>query len=115
MRYAVRCCCQPRKVFGWLELPAGLRDGQRLPITPKRSWRDFDPYAPLEKVQIDTILIRRFSQAYGIGADGRFRWSSELAVYSEDRPEVFWRALPNFTPAADDPASYSTLHDDRDG
>ena len=93
MRYAVRCCCQPRKVFGWLELPAGLRDGDRVQIRrpmPPFS-RSLDPI--IEPTPLDTILIRMFGEM----VDGRPR--HELAVYSEDRPESFWRALPNFTPA----------------
>lgn len=98
MKYAVRCCCQPRKVFGYLELPAGLRDGQRLPILPRLSAIDYRVADVAAPVPIETILMRTFSQRGAIGEDGRLEWSTELAVYSEDRPEEFWRALPNFTP-----------------
>lgn len=94
MKYAVRCCCQPRKVFGWLELPEGLRDGQRLPLRPKFGLVDRSS-ALINPPPIETVLIRTFGEV----VDGEVRRG--LAVCSEDRPESFWRGLPNFTPAED--------------
>lgn len=90
-RYAVRCCCQPRKIFGYLELPAGLRHGDRVPIyRPVRTplLAAFDGPAIVNSCEYVELRILGHR-------DGR----RELAVYSDDRPEEFWRDLPNFTPA----------------
>jgi len=49
MKYPVRCCCTPTKILGHLELPAGLRAEQSLPIK-------------MADGSIERILIRSFGQ-----------------------------------------------------
>jgi hypothetical protein len=41
--YPVRCCCQPRKLFGWLQLKAGRRDGSTVRVMMIQRNRVFDP------------------------------------------------------------------------
>lgn len=76
MRYAIRCCCTPNKVLGWIEGPA---DVPAWLVLGYMKW-------PGDKPQKHRIEVREFQQGH----------STERAVYSEDRPIEFWRAVPGF-------------------
>ena len=90
--YPVWCCCQPRRILGYLELPTGLKDGQRLAVQRPLSVRGASPDIAMRLTcGPETILMRTFFN----------RDVEEIAVYSEDRPLEFWSRLPNFTPAVD--------------
>lgn len=83
-RYAVRCCCQPTRIFGWMILPAGLDHGDEikvLTLPPLAATPDNTPLPVTE-----TIRLKRYGKAN--------TW--EVAVYSDDRPIDFWRQVPGF-------------------
>jgi len=95
--FAVRCCCTPLKVFGFLRLEAmqGMRGEFRnikdimgtshpiklVPIT--------DGICP----SVETRLLAKFDVT-----TLEFP-SQEIAIYSEDRPLEFWRTIPGFVEA----------------
>lgn len=88
-RLNVRCCCQPTKVLGTIEVPEIVARGGffnvPIPITDR----------PLDVVSIEVrkIALGRCSdleRELGLPAD------REFAVYSEERPIEFWRAFPSF-------------------
>lgn len=90
-RYFVRCCCQPQKILGVLELrhPVGGRSTvhvrERLRF-PTCSLRRFDANEPMPATAIrryHAIKLRIFDR-------------NEIAVYSEDRPIEFWRTIEGF-------------------
>jgi hypothetical protein len=73
-RLNVRCCCQPQKILGTLEV-ASLYPNQRL--AARRG--------------IVEIEVRAFCNA------GEMEY--EFAVYSDDRPIEFWRQFASFQEA----------------
>jgi hypothetical protein len=79
--YPVRCCCTPKKIFGFIRLP-DLPMGESVNIS---SGDD-----------ILTFKLQKFG-GYEYGVQ-----SNEYAVPSEDRPIEFWRSLPNFLELAPD-------------
>lgn len=72
---AVRCCCQPTKVLGFLRADPNVRC--------------------LMVPMIGGSVALELRQIH----DPRF--GSEVAVYSEDRGIDFWRKVPGFVEAAD--------------
>jgi len=96
---AVRCCCTPTKVLGFLRLPArDIKDGAIFAVR-NRATREpsvvYDPHAPIAPV--DRAVVRLLSDF----RDGRR--SGELAIYSEDRPLEWWRRIDGFVEAVGRP------------
>ncbi|HXD04443.1 MAG TPA: hypothetical protein VN680_00210 [Burkholderiaceae bacterium] len=83
MRYAVRCCCTPSKVLGWLHLPAGMRE---LMVPEACGWSS-GLEVPRESPKRHLVKLRVYE---GMGG------YQELAVYSDDRPLEFWLKLSGF-------------------
>lgn len=82
VRLEVRCCCQPQKIFGTLEVPDDRAwDGGSFEVPIRR---------PEGAIEVETIRIRGFSFIPG-------EW--DVAVYSDDRPLEFWRQIPTFKEA----------------
>lgn len=102
--FAVRCCCTPQKVFGFIKLTApeshiNLPDhrtltdnyGQQHPIKlmsiyvnkhypcSLKNFKDFMNFTPPQEVIEHT--------------------APEIAIYSDDRPIEFWRTIPGFVEA----------------
>jgi len=85
--YAVRCCCTPQKIFGFLNLPMNIRmarvrlkSGELVEVQIKQSCRASVQFAPSSlSPEIDHI-----EQHY------------EMAIYSEERPIQFWREVEGF-------------------
>ncbi len=92
-RLNVRCCCQPQKILGTLELRSlALRQEVYIPPEYPSIWSK--PEAINEIVQVppyETIVLRQFYHL----ATGEL----ELAVYSDDRPIEFWRKFKGFREA----------------
>jgi hypothetical protein len=88
MRLNVRCCCQPQKIVGTLEVHS-LARLQNIYIAQPLSIME-NP-TPVMAVTSATIELRDF-------CDGS-KMTSELAVYSDDRPIEFWRQLKGFEEA----------------
>lgn len=82
--YAVRCCCTPKKIFGFLplsgDLNADLRRGTYIVV-------DIDG---------NPINIRLEKMSSISCSDIDIDMENELAIYSEDRPIELWRRLKNF-------------------
>jgi hypothetical protein len=81
--HAVRCCCNPHRIFGFIRLSADTaentvvdHDGQRHPIR----------LAPLTE--------RRRSPEEADATQAR-----EMAIHSEHRPIEFWRQIRGFVEA----------------
>lgn len=97
----VRCCCQPEKIIGTLDLSEGTIERRRFWVFerpwPKR-FVTADASLGLDEIQPFNsdrylIVLKNFSHADNAG-DRR-----EVAVYSDDRPIEFWRKLHSFKEA----------------
>ena len=96
--YAVRCCCAPMKLFGFIPLPDP---------TPKQTIRD--RCGQVHHVEVMAVSkhrrcltsMRDFTAAanYDPAAADELFVDDELAVYSDDRPLEFWRTIPGFIEA----------------
>jgi hypothetical protein len=96
-RLNVRCCCQPQKILGTIEL-ASLSRRQYVYIHPEYpSFRDCidRPNEIVPSMQPIIIELRNFFDP----AASEF----ELAVYSDDRPIEFWRKFPGFKENSNEP------------
>lgn len=80
---AVRCCCQPTKVLGFMQLPRGQ--------TKHSVW--------VQGHGLDVIEVRLMSDAKRTD-DGTHAITTEMAIYSEDRGIEFWRGVIGFVEAA---------------
>lgn len=101
MKYNVRCCCQPQKIFGTLDIPAvtarfprEVNVNLRIPVTPLVSLSA----PPACEYGTDVLWTTNFEVVVF-----RLRWfgRDELAVYSDDRPIEFWRGIPGFEEKVD--------------
>jgi hypothetical protein len=76
---AVRCCCTPQKVLGFLLLS---EDQVRA-----RQFRTVHLDGP--------VTLRQFAEAHR-GDNMELTVTDELAIYSDDRPIEEWRRVPGF-------------------
>ena len=96
---AVRCCCQPTKVLGFLPATEAQRRAREWVCAPKVL------YTPnCETDGLPTALLR-FSEPTvleirNMGSQRGETYFYEPAIYSEDRPIEFWRTVPGFVEAA---------------
>ena len=94
MKYPVRCCCEPQKILGYIDLPRDrYGDGERTRVKtmPMLSVTAFPKSGekPVAMRSTDEIIILRRYRDYAVGID-------EMAVYSDDRPIEFWRKIVGF-------------------
>jgi hypothetical protein len=95
MKHNVRCCCQPTKILGTLELPARVGPGHlqvlkhvvRAPAGPLPFTVTFPAPAKDATVMYASIELKTFQRVDG---------GSELAVYSDERPIDYWRTFHGF-------------------
>lgn len=89
--YAVRCCCIPTKILGFLRLDENLRSGAILSVA------DFSR----ENHPIEIKLIQDMSVDWHKteGTRGEITRIDELAIYSDDRELNFWKTIPGFIEA----------------
>lgn len=85
---AVRCCCTPNKIFGFLKYDGSDRkaDGGTIYI------RVLNKTGGAERVALRDMHRRRRGPQIEV----------ELAVYSEERPIEFWRNIAGFIEASPD-------------
>jgi hypothetical protein len=76
--FAVRCCCTPKKVFGFLKLYGPFKARQTF-IT------NYD--GQKHSIKIRPIFIDKTKTG---------SVPPELAIYSDDKPIEFWRTIPGF-------------------
>ncbi len=92
----VRCCCGPAKIFGFLRMEA-VED-----LNSLTSVHVVDYKGHHHKLRVEISRDKIKSEAVPF-ADGRevttTRWTTELAVFSEDRPLEFWHTIPEFVEA----------------
>lgn len=93
-KLAVRCCCQPTKIIGYLDLSTDCRRPGHVVVreragTATAGWRA-DPKV-LTPSGVHTVRLELFCVASLAGDVHR-----ELAVYSDDRPIDFWRNIRGF-------------------
>jgi hypothetical protein len=105
---AVRCCCQPAKVLGFLRVTAQQIRAGYLVLPPKinRTEGFVDDPMPKTGITVDPpvqLAIKRIGEIKGES------YGFENAVYSEDRPIEFWREVKGFVEAGAPPKS--TSHD----
>jgi hypothetical protein len=98
--YPVCCCCQPTKIFGYLELPDPPRPRYEVLAFSYASaiWehRDLRP-TPTCSVEQFTVEVRPIHLVDHSSEDYELAVHSyELAVYSDDRPIEFWRKIRGF-------------------
>lgn len=95
--FAVRCCCTPKKVFGFIKLP--ITSDVRLPDyrTIKDAMGDIHP------IKLMSIYINRHYRASIMNAqplEGILEHTMpEIAIYSDNHPIEFWRTIPGFVEA----------------
>lgn len=77
--FPVRCCCSPKKIFGFLSLPA-LTDEER------KKWKGI--YKSLVDINGGSHTIKI--------TEIRCNDWRELAIYSEEKPIGFWRNFKDF-------------------
>src|ERR1044072_8420709 len=84
--YAVRCCCTPSKIFGFMRVADGV---------DKFTVISGDETHKVELRPIRTSIMSKFEE--GISGDGTSMSTvRELAIYSDDRPIDFWRQVSGF-------------------
>lgn len=94
MRMNVRCCCQPQKILGTMDVPYEFSDRffvmEKLEPMPVRSARGIvmSPISARHEIEIRDFVD------YSTGER-----AVERAVYSGDRPVEFWRKIPGFVEA----------------
>jgi hypothetical protein len=100
MRYAVRCCCQPTKVLGWLD---GPEDVHSFFVLETRRRGGLAP-PPQHEVKVrDMCSCRIVEHPELCEANGdvpvELVRMVERAIYSDDRPIEFWRRIAGFEAA----------------
>lgn len=95
--YAVRCCCQPQKVIGFMRLYNApldyvlVREVETL-RTSSAVIGDANIPGPVAITPTHRIEIRTFND-HGV---------KEPAIYSDDRPIEFWRRIRGFVEVKND-------------
>ncbi len=77
--YAVRCCCTPKKVFGFIQAEPRAIEVQ---VSDCHGIKH-------------TLSIKSLSECMMAGPGGSFL-NDERAIYSDDRPIDFWRTIRGF-------------------
>lgn len=86
MRLNVRCCCQPAKILGTLEVPMAEPGSFSIAVLGGMPPVVLCGSPTAVSYETHEIKIREFGQF------GRY----ERAVYSDDRGIEFWRKIPGF-------------------
>lgn len=94
-KYEVRCCCQPRKVFGTLSGPVLDAPG-RFKVRLKSYYEKFLKSTHLPHQPSVKIFDYQEVEVKVMYLDPGFGMKSILAIYSEDRPIEFWRDVVGF-------------------
>ena len=93
--FAVRCCCQPLKVMGFLRLPAiraVVPDGFEIEDVTGVPHR-VRVKAMRQCMSVADALLMQHAIEPVVPVPVQ---EEELAIYSDDRPIEFWRTIPGF-------------------
>ena len=87
MRMNVRCCCQPHKILGTVDVPYEFSD--RFVV-----WEDLEPinFSPNGPTMSPNVTRHEIKVRDFLAGNGK----AERAVYSDDRPIEFWRKIRGF-------------------
>jgi hypothetical protein len=88
---AVRCCCTPTKLFGFMPVSEREAQGREIVVDGHR--------LQIQRISECTIHDREALMRDGPMPEPTF--NTERAIYSEDRSLSFWRAMPGFVEAFD--------------
>lgn len=91
--YPIRCCCQPDKIFGFLQLDSH-------PEWDEFEVTDCDGKNHVIKMKTFTRVatpLYRYDDM--MGSDITMPVIHEYAIYSDDRPIEFWRSVVGFVEA----------------
>lgn len=91
-RLNVRCCCQPTKILGTMEVPSSMTSPGTFRVLLRSSLGPLAEWKPQELSSEQPIKTEVLKTATIAG----FRGEPELAVYGEERPMEFWRQIPTF-------------------
>lgn len=84
MRLNVRCCCQPTKIFGTLEVPeAAIKRRLYMIATAEIAAAKYP--SQITYIKHHCIQIKQFGS----------HWPLEEAI-TDNRPIEFWRKIPGF-------------------
>lgn len=93
--FAVRCCCDPGKVLGFLRLPTSYGSGQTFFLPRRVAWAsdaltkithdNSHPSSMLERVECHTRIMKSWNNG-----------TNEIAIPSGDKPVEFWRDVEGF-------------------
>lgn len=92
--FAVRCCCQPSKVLGFMLLPK--RGGSERMIVDNRGQSHKITIKDIYQVVPPCSQYRDSGEPVEWSRASESVHTQELAIYSEDRDEEFWRTIPGF-------------------
>lgn len=85
---AVRCCCKPQKVLGFLQVPDDCRTDHRISLAPSMT-----VLSSLGSPSVERCLRETHDLTIGMY---EARGGVETAVKSEDQPVEFWRRVSGF-------------------
>ena len=97
---AVRCCCQPKKVLGFLRLSAKVaQDARYVELLPRPHHVEVSAWPPKPEATMVLDAPIRLEIRHMGDTETRDTYRYERAIYSEDRPIEFWRTIPGFVEA----------------
>lgn len=93
----VRCCCQPRRLLGWLAAPERPEVGLKVTfaVRPERSLQFAHNPPQRGGGWTVSLPIERFAESR-IGVDGSEHRAHGLAFKSEETPVETLRRIPGF-------------------
>lgn len=95
-RVEVRCCCQPKRLLGWLpvdELKIWEGSKVRFLVAPARTFRELGA-APISELAVSTLELPILTACLPDADGGR-----RLALKSEETPIETLRRIPGFVEA----------------
>jgi hypothetical protein len=98
--FPVRCCCKPRKIFGFLRLQTATK---RTHVIYDRAGGHHiielrEAIACMPSISVADYLLA----SQPVDLLNELATECDLAVYSDDRPIEFWRTIPGFIEAQND-------------
>jgi hypothetical protein len=104
MRIEVRCCCQPTKLLGWIDVARQVKDGDVLifPLASRDGGRDLLPLAEPFAVEQLRLPVATFSNVVLIAKgtdDVDVIRTRRIAIKSEETPVETLRRIPGFEEA----------------
>lgn len=97
--FAVRCCCTPKKVFGFIKMEAPYPN-ERFPVVRTL----VDNMGTPQSIKLMSIFVNKnfcgsITERISPPDYMLEHTVPEVAIYSDDRPIEFWRTIPGFVEA----------------